>query len=373
METFRILVVNWRDIRHPDSGGSEVHIHNICKEFTRMGHEVSLYSSGFPGAERREEVEGIRIVRCGGRFSVYWSVYRQYLKEKRRYDVVLESINTFPFFMRTYAVQPVVALIYSINNRRALMNELGITPVSLVGWLGNYLLPTIYHHGVVVTISDASKEELVAAGFDATRVFVARPGVEPAFEKLVESIPEGTRPNSMVVYVGRLKKYKGIDTLLQAVALLRHDVPVELFIVGRGDYETQLRRQVAEMGLESNVRFTGFLTEAQKVAILKNSSVFACCSLDEGGWTIAGLEALRCGVPLVLTESQRELVQEGVTGFIVPPGSPKILAAKIGAVLEGDWKSMSIAGCRWSKGYTLKNTVVATFEALKLAMELENH
>lgn len=370
METFRILVVNWRDIRHPEAGGSEIHIYNICAEFVKMGHEVSLYSSGFPGAERSEEIKGIRIVRCGGKFSIYWSVYRRYLDERRRYDVVLESINTIPFFMHLYAVQPVVPIIYSINNKWVLIKELGITPVSLIGWLGNSIIPIVYRQAVVVTISNISKEELVAAGFDATRVFVARPGVDSAFERLVGAIPESSRPNLRIVYVGRLKKYKGVETLLEAVAILRRNLPIELLIVGRGDYESQLRRKVAKMGLENNVRFTGFVTEDQKVAILKNSSVFVCCSLDEGGWTIAGLEALRCGVPLVVTESQRDLVQEGVTGFVVPP-QPRIVATKIQAVLEGDWKSMSNAACRWSKGYTSKSTAEATLEALESAMKLE--
>ncbi len=76
---------------------------------------------------------------------------------------------------------------------------------------------------------------------------------------------------------------------------------------------SQLRQKVVEMGLVNNARFTGFVTEARKVAILKGNSVFACCSVDERGWTISGPEALWCGVPLVLTESQRDLVQEGAT------------------------------------------------------------
>jgi glycosyltransferase involved in cell wall biosynthesis len=369
METLRILVANWRDIRHPDAGGSELYIHNICREFISMGHDVSLYSSRFPNAKRSEEIKGIQVVRCGKRFSVYWSVYRQYLDDRGKYDVVLESINTIPFFMRFYAVQPVVPLIYSINNRWVLIKELGITPVSLVGWLGSSLVPTVYRRGAVVTISEASREELVTAGFDASRVFVARPGVGSDFERLVEIIPESTRPNLRIVYVGRLKKYKGIDTLLEVVALLRCNLQIELLIVGKGNYESHLRRKVAEMDLVNTVRFTGFVTEAQKVAILKSSSVFVCCSLDEGGWTIAGLEALRCGVPLVVTDSQRDLVQEGLTGFIVPP-QPKILATRIQTILEGDWKSMSIAAYKQSEGYTWRSTAVAILQALKTAMEL---
>ena len=367
METLRILVVNWRDIRHPDAGGSELYIHNICREFISMGHDVSLYSSRFPGAKRSEEIEGIKVVRCGERFSVYWSVYRQYQNDKGKYDVILESINTIPFFMPIYAEQPVVSIIYSINNGRVLLRELGTTPVSIAGWLVNSIIPALYRRGIVVTISDTSKKELVETNFNAARVFVARPGLGPAFEKLVETTAESSRPNLRIVYVGRLKKYKGIETLLEATACLRRNLPIELLIIGKGDYENRLRRKVAELDLIGNVRFTGFVTEEEKVVILKSSSVFVCCSLDEGGWTIAGLEALRCGVPLVVTGSQRDLVDEGITGFIVPP-QHSIVAAKIRATLEGDWKSMSNAACRWSKSYTWKSTAEATLEALKFAI-----
>jgi len=359
--------VNWRDIRHPEAGGAELYVHSLCSEFVKLGHEVCLYSSSFLGAKTKEEIDGVKIMRCGERFSVYWSVYVQYLKDRIKYDVVLESINTIPFFIPLYAVQPVVPLIYSINNGRALMKELGITPVSLVGWLGNFLIPIIYRRAVVVTISETSKEELVAAGFDASRVFVAKPGVGIDFERLVKIIPESTRPNYRIVYLGRLKKYKGIDILLQAVAILRRSLPIELLIVGKGDYESQLRRKVAEIGLTDCVQFTGFVSEEEKVILLKSSSVFVCCSIDEGGWTIAGLEALRCGVPLVVTDSQRDLVQEGITGFITPP-QPEIVADRIRIVLGRDWKSMSIASRRLSAGITWKNSAMVALKGLNSAI-----
>ncbi len=361
-------MVNWRDILHPEAGGAELYVHSICSEFVNMGHDVCLYSSSFSGANSMEEIGGVKISRLGGKFSIYWAVYKQYIKDKTKYDVVLESINTIPFLMPLYAKQPVIALIYSITNRLALIKELGVTPISSVALLTNSAIPTIYRRSVIITISGTARRELIAADFDSRKIFVARPGVGVDFERLVAGTFEPIRPNFRIVYVGRLKKYKGIDVLLQAVAILRHNLPVELLIVGRGDYEESLRRQVAELGLIDCVHFTGFVSEAEKVTLLKSSSVFVCCSVDEGGWTIAGLEALRCGVPLVVTDSQRDLVQEGVTGFITPP-IPEIIADKIRAILEKDWKSMSLAARRWSVDYTWKNAAIAAIEALKYAIE----
>lgn len=367
METLRILIVNWRDIQHPKAGGSELYVQKLGSEFVKIGHEVHLYSSRFPRGKEKVEVEGVKILRCGGKLSVYWAVYRQYIKEKKKYDVVLESINTIPFFMPLYAMQPVVALIYSINNRRVLMKELGITPVSLVAWLSNYTIPSVYGKATVITISESARREIIAVGFDASQVFVANPGVGADFDRLIESVPEPPRPNFRIVYIGRLKKYKGLDVILQAVSILKHELPIELLIVGKGDYKGELCRRVNEMGLTNIVRFTGFVTKAEKVAILKNSSVFVCCSIDEGGWTIAGLEALKCGVPLVLTNSQRDLVQEGVTGFITQP-QPEVVADRIRTVLEGNWKSMSTAARESSRRYTWKSAAKVALKALNSAI-----
>jgi glycosyltransferase involved in cell wall biosynthesis len=363
----KFLLLNWRDVKHPDAGGAELYVQNLCSEFVRLGHEVDLYSSSFPNAKTEEEVDGVKITRCGGRFSVYWSVYRHYLKHGSKYDVVLESINTIPFFARFYARHPVVPLIYSINNGRALLKELGITPISLLGWLCNSLIPKIYSQSTVITISETSKKELVTAGFDVNNVFVAWPSVSFDFEKFVKITPETKRPNCRIVYLGRLKKYKGIDILLQAFAILRQSMPFELLIVGKGNYKDQLLRKVVELGLNDCVHFTGFVSEETKVLLLKNSSVFVCCSIDEGGWTIAGLEAMKCGVPVVVTDSQRDLVQEGVTGFITPP-QPEIVADKIRAVFDGDWKSLSVESLRLSASITYQNSAMVALRALKSAM-----
>jgi len=368
LKKLRILVVNWRDIKHPDAGGAEVYVHNICTEFFKMGHEVSLYSSGFPNSEKIEVIDGIRIVRCGGKLSAYWYVLKQYLSERKKFDVILESINTIPFFLPVYAAKPVVGIIYSINNKKALMSELGITPISLAGWLFNSILPLFYRKSVALTISETSKKELIAAGFDFRKVVVANPGLSNHFEQLFKKAPCVPRPNPRIISVGRLKKYKGIDDILDAMAIIRDHSELELLIVGKGDYEPKLKQRVAELDLDKCVTFAGFLSEAEKVSALKSSSVFISCSVDEGGWIISGLEALKCGVPLLVTDSQRDMVQEGITGFIVPYNKPNVLAEKILLVLQGNWGQMSVAASNWAKIYTWEFTAKRTLAALNLAM-----
>ena len=324
----KILVINWRDIKNPHAGGAELYLQSLCCEFVQLGHEVYFYTSGFSGAIDREEINGVKITRVGGKFSVYLTIYLLYLKQRENFDVILESINTIPFLVGLYAKQPVIPIIYSINNSRALLRELGVTPISLVGLLFNSVISRIYRKKTTITISNTSKEELSRAGFIRDNVFVVKPSIGCEFEQLSQIPSKSKKPLHRIIYVGRLKKYKGIEIIIRAVAILKKDVPVELLIVGKGDYEAELRRIVVESGLTSNVHFTGFVSEAQKVLLLRSSSVFACCSIDEGGWTIAGLEAMRCGLPLVVTESQKDLVIDGITGFVASY-DPKVVAEKI--------------------------------------------
>ena len=362
--------MNWRDIRNPEAGGSEIYVHSLCKELVRMGHEVSLCSAAFPGASSHEEIDGVKVSRHGNSNSVYWSFFRKYLTQRPRehHDVVLESINTIPFFTPLYVSEPVVALIYSIYNRRVLVREMGVTPVVAACWAASTVIPVVYKKATTITISESSRKELISFGFKPSKVYVAHPAVDNSFGVLEKATPKTQRPNTTIIYVGRLKKYKGIETILQALSILAASRPIELLIVGKGDYESQLRQRVRDMHLNDFVRFCGFLPEDKKVAALMRSSVFVCCSIDEGGWTIAGLEALRCGVPLVVTQSQSDLVVDGVTGFVARDDRAELVADKIAAALDGDWLRMSGSARYWSAKYTWEHAARTTLEALKSAM-----
>jgi glycosyltransferase involved in cell wall biosynthesis len=150
---------------------------------------------------------------------------------------------------------------------------------------------------------------------------------------------------------------------------LNVDLPsISLVIVGKGDYELKLRQEVIKFGLTDKVQFTGFVSEEDKIILLKKSSVFVCCSIDEGGWTIAGLEAMKCGVPLVVTDSQKDLVKEGITGFVTSYEVVSV-AEKIRAVLNSNWKSMSDESYKMSSNITWENSAKVALRGLNLAMD----
>jgi len=97
METLRILIFNWRDIKNPEAGGAEVFTHENAKRWVKLGHEVTLFTSEFNGCKKEEIIDGVKVVRDGGRYFVYMKAREYYKKyfSKEKFDVVIERLILF--------------------------------------------------------------------------------------------------------------------------------------------------------------------------------------------------------------------------------------------------------------------------------------
>jgi glycosyltransferase involved in cell wall biosynthesis len=137
----------------------------------------------------------------------------------------------------------------------------------------------------------------------------------------------------LIVSVGRLHAQKGLDVLVEAMALLRRRRPqARLAVVGGGPAEEQLRRQVAALDLGDVVTLAGpSLCAADELAA---ADVVVLASRWEG-WPLVVAESVALGSPIVATAvgGVPDVVVDGVTGRLVAPGSPAALAEAIEAVL----------------------------------------
>jgi len=133
------------------------------------------------------------------------------------------------------------------------------------------------------------------------------------------------------LYVGRLKRYKGIGLALRALAHARRTRPdLQLDIAGTGDYRAELEALAAELDLSSAVRFHGFVTEAEKMTLLRQAWANLFPSPKEG-WGITIVEAAACGTPSLASDSPglRDSVRHGETGYLVPHGDVDALAERM--------------------------------------------
>ncbi len=158
----RILILNWKDLAHPAAGGAEVFTEHIARELVARGHSVTLFAAAVAGRPSREVVEGVQIVRSGGRLGVYRAARRFWSEEGRgAYDVVIDEINTRPFLTpRWIRHTPIVALIHQLA--REIWHYETPFPVSV---LGRYVLEPwwlrAYRDVPALTVSASSAESLV--------------------------------------------------------------------------------------------------------------------------------------------------------------------------------------------------------------------
>jgi glycosyltransferase involved in cell wall biosynthesis len=142
-----------------------------------------------------------------------------------------------------------------------------------------------------------------------------------------------------IVYAGVLTYLKGVAHLVNAFASIAQDFPqTELVIIGREDdkaYADQLKAQVNKLGLESQVQFMPQLDQETLAKYMSQASVFVLPSLSEGLGRVV-LEAMATGVAAIASNvgGIPDLVQEGINGFLVPPGDEKALADRLRWMLE---------------------------------------
>lgn len=359
----RILLVNWRDMENPEAGGAEVHLHEVAVRLVRDGYPCVQYSHAFSGGAREEVRDGVLICRVGGRFLFNFTVWLRVRSWCRRHriDVVLDDSNKVPFFLPWFAGVPVVAQIHHLFGR-VLFHETAL-PMALYVLAFESLMPTAYRRVRVLTGSRSSRRELEAKGFG--RVAIAPEGAD--LERYRPPSPEG-KSGCKLLYVGRIKRYKGLDVILKAAARLKNDFPdLELQIAGSGDDVPRLKGLARDLGMEGWTRFLGFVSEAEKVDLYGQARVVVNSSLKEG-WGLTSIEANACGTPVVAADVPGlcDSVRHGETGFLVPFGDEAGFADAIGRILADPAaaEAMREKALAWAREHTWEKTYVATRDAL---------
>lgn len=369
METLKILVFNWRCWLNPKMGGAEVFAYEVTKRWVEAGHEVTLFTSKFPGCRGEEVVGGIRIVRAGGRLSVYWKA-KEYFKNcfQHDFDMVVEGINTIPFFTPVYIRQPKVSLIFQLTGE--VFHRVLPKPIATVA---QHLEPLVYkkfyRKTVVLVLSESVKEELMRIGFFPENIFVAEPGVDSEYYTL------GVKTkNPSILYLNRVVPYKNVDHLIEAFQIVKSKVPnAKLYIVGcRGTtYESDLQMLTKELGLVKAIEFHGFLSGETKRRFLQSAWVHVLPSTKEG-WGISVLEAASCGTPTVAYDvvGLRDSIENDVTGLLVPFGDVDVLATAIIEIVTDERLrvQMSENAREWALQFPWDRTAKTALSALEYAM-----
>lgn len=329
----KLLVANWQDRLNPQAGGAEIHLHEVFGRLAGRGHQITLLASSWPGAEPRVEIDGIHVHRVGSRYTfnvVAPGYYRHHLR-RLGFDLFVEDLNKVPLFAPFWAKEPVVLLVHHLFGTTAFQEA--SFPLAAATWLLEQPIPRVYGRIPTVAVSDSTAQDLVARGFRRKAITVIPNGVDLTFYRPSPSSPKS--PDPMVLYLGRLKKYKRVDLVIRSFAGILSEYPrARLIIAGQGDARPELEQLVAQLDIGNSVEFAGFVTEEQKANLFRHAWVHMLTSSKEG-WGITNIEAAACGTPTIASDvpGLRDSIKHEVTGYLVPHGDVAALTTRLKEVL----------------------------------------
>jgi glycosyltransferase involved in cell wall biosynthesis len=306
----------------------------------------------------------------GGRSTVFpRAILRQWRGLVPDADVVLEVVNGVTFLTPLWLRGPRLTLVHHIH-RDHYVREMGIR-----GRVAGFLLETLplrllYRRSRFLTISNASAEGIAANGIPRERIEVGYIGVElEAFEP----DPAARAAQPTLLYLGRLKRYKRLEVVLE---VLERNPAAVLEIAGDGDHRPALEADIRARGLGDRVRMHGHVGERQKRELYQRAWLNVTASSAEG-WCLSVMEAAACGTPsaALAVGGLPESIDDGRTGVLAR--DPRELAQKVGAIL-GDSElrdSLGAAALRRAADFSWDATAGNTLALLQAerARWLERH
>lgn len=369
-----ILIVNWQDRLNPLSGGAEVHLHEIFGRIAQKGCSITLLCSSFRGAKKTEVLDDMKVMRLGRRsnFNFFVPSAVKALLRQEKYDVLVDDINKIPFYTPLYVNIPVLAILHHFFDR-TIYRETNFLPASYV-YLAEKFVPLVYRKVPFAVVSESTKEDLIRKGVPERNIQVIYNGID---HRLYKPNYMMKSKSPLICYLGRLKKYKGVDILLKAMVLVRKEMPgVRLVIVGDGDYRPALMKMADKLGLINCVEFTGYVSGQEKVRFLQRAQLAVNPSPREG-WGLTCVEANACGTPLVASDAPglRDSCRDGKTGFLFPFGNIHHLAQTIVKILKDEplRRRLSQNAARWSRKFNWDDSAIEMLTLLHSLPHYSHH
>jgi glycosyltransferase involved in cell wall biosynthesis/O-antigen/teichoic acid export membrane protein len=361
---WHILILTDRDWTHPQGGGTGSNLYGQVSHWLAWGHRVTVVAGSFPGAARVERpAPGLELHRMGNRLTVFpraaWAVSRGLGRDA---DVVLEVINGIAWLTPLWLARPRVALVHHVH-RDHYVTEMGRAGV-VAGLLAEALpLKLLYRGTPFLTISESARRDLVALGVPAADIAVGYLGVEGFPGVLADESPD-----PRLLYVGRLKRYKRVELLLDAL----EGVPgTTLDIAGEGDHRGALEAEIARRGLGERVILHGHVGEARKAELYGEAWINVTASSAEG-WCLTVMEAATCGTPSVALAvgGLPESIVDGSTGLLADDGPG--LTAAVGRLVSDDElrARMGAAARERAREFTWERTAREGLERLEGALAI---
>jgi glycosyltransferase involved in cell wall biosynthesis len=332
----RILLLNYE--YPPLGGGAGNATANLARELAGLGHEIRVITAAFGDLPRRERVDGFEVRRIPAvrrhadhcsplemlSFLASAMVALPVLARSWRPDACIAFFG-IPCGPAAWLLKVLCGVPYVVSLRGG--DVPGFQPYDLAAYhrLTAPLIRFLWNQAAHVVANSRGLAALAAKSAGATPIALIPNGVDAArFTPTEEASREGP---VRFVFVGRLVRQKGLDVLLEALSRLPRQACFEVAIIGDGPLKAELTAMAARLSLVEVVRFLGWVSRADMPEVLRRADAFVFPSRDEG-MPNAVLEAMASGLAVAATAiaGNEELVEDGRTGFLVPPEDVAALA-----------------------------------------------
>ncbi len=359
--------MNWRCPINPRAGGAEAVTFEVARRLAARGDSVEWFSADFRGASAEEYLDGVRIVRAGRQSTVHWHAYWRYRNRlSSNFDVVVDQVNTIPFFTPLWADIPVLMFIHQLA-REVWWYESPF-PISLLGFSAEPLCLRVYRRSRVITVSESSSTDLRRLGFVGPIVVIPQ-GLEP-----LTSVPRETGQTPRVLYVGRLSPSKRVTDIIKAFAGFQSKVvDATLHLIGEGSesYVRKLRALAQNLGVADRITFKGRVSTADKHLEMASAHMLVLASAREG-WGLVVTEANAFGTPAVAYDvpGLRDSIRRDDTGLLVPP-RPSALADAMVRLWRDSYlhERLSTAARIWAAAFSFDAMAAAFHAELSAAVD----
>lgn len=368
-----ILWLAWKDHAHPTRGGAEVVLHELINRQLSEGNNVTLLTSKYPGAKRKERLpNGLQIIRIGSNRILHsvqaLAYYLCFLRGK--FGLIIETVNTAPYFSLLFRGRAKGLAFYHQLARKVWFFETK-APLNFLGFfliepISTWLLSRA--RTPLVTVSESTKQDLSRFGWSTERTFIISEGIRFEPIKTLNDVQKFDNPT--VLSLGALRGMKRTIDQIHAFEIAKQTIPnLQMKIAGdaTGKYGEQVLAAINQSSCRKDIEFFGRVDEEQKKLLMQKSHLITVTSIKEG-WGLIVTEAASQGTPAIVydTDGLRDSVRNHETGLVVSPGPERLAAATVFSLRDKKrYQSMRRAAWEWSKLITFDKS----YRDLKQAME----
>ena len=350
--------MSWKDVANKKAGGAEYVSRTLIDSLCNDGHKVVMLTTFSNKEVSNSNHENLKIFHVGNSLTVYFNAYRFYKKNLIGWaDIVIDEMNTIPFFCKFYVKEPNFLLIYQLC-REIWFYQTNYL-VSIIGYILEPLYLKMLNNSAAITESMSTKVDLMNFGFKEDKIFITPISIEKR-----DVNPELTEKfeNPTIISLGSIRPMK--RTLDQVIAFERAKkfIPnLTLRIAGNSSasYSKKVFKYIQNSPFKDSIFYHGILTNDEKYYLLSKSHLILVTSVKEG-WGLIVTEANSCGTPAIVysVDGLKDSVQNNITGLICDENTPSCIASNIVSLLrdESTYKYLQENALQDSKKFTKHNS-----------------